>query len=83
MMQYAFDTLDFERVEFKTDVLNARARRGLENVGGAEGVLRSHITMWNNRQRSSIYYSIMKVTTALLKMNGAYLKKQFLKTLHR
>ena len=34
MMKYAFDELQFERVEFKTDVLNARARKGLQNVGG-------------------------------------------------
>jgi RimJ/RimL family protein N-acetyltransferase len=61
MMRYAFDELDFERIEFKTDVLNARARQGLKNVGGVEeGVLRSHMTMWNNRRRSSIYYSVLK-----------------------
>jgi len=60
-MKYAFDELKFERVEFKTDVMNARARKGLENVGGKEeGILRSHMTMWNNRRRSSIYYSVLK-----------------------
>ena len=61
MMKYAFDTLDFERVEFKTDVQNARARKGLQNVGGIEeGILRSHMQMWNNRRRTSIYYSVLK-----------------------
>jgi N-acetyltransferase len=61
MMKYAFDELNFERVEFKTDVMNTRARKGLENVGGKEeGVLRSHMTMWNNRRRTSIYYSVLK-----------------------
>ena len=61
MMRYAFEEMKFERVEFKTDVLNARARKGLQNVGGTEeGVLRSHMTMWNNRRRSSIYYSVLK-----------------------
>jgi RimJ/RimL family protein N-acetyltransferase len=61
MMNYAFEEMKFERVEFKTDVLNARARKGLQNVGGIEeGVLRSHMTMWNNRRRSSIYYSVLK-----------------------
>jgi N-acetyltransferase len=61
IMKYAFDELHFERVEFKTDVLNARARKGLEKIGGKEeGVLRSHMTMWNNRRRDSIYYSILK-----------------------
>jgi RimJ/RimL family protein N-acetyltransferase len=61
MERYAFEQLNFERVEFKTDVQNARARKGLENVGGVEeGILRSHMTMWNNRRRTSIYYSVLK-----------------------
>lgn len=61
MMQYAFEEINFERVEFKTDVLNERARQGLRKIGGVEeGILRSHMTMWNNRRRSSIYYSVLK-----------------------
>ena len=67
MLRYAFDELNFERVEFKTDVLNARARQGLRNVGGIEeGVLRSHTKMWNNRRRTSIYYSVLKDEWPLL-----------------
>lgn len=61
MMKYAFDKLNFERVEFKTDVLNKRARKGLEKIGSKEeGILRSHMTMWNNRRRDSVYYSVLK-----------------------
>ena len=61
MMKYAFETLGFERIEFKTDVQNARARQGLKNVGGIEeGILRSHMKMWNNRRRTSIFYSVLK-----------------------
>lgn len=61
MMKYAFEELGFERIEFKTDVLNARARKGLEHVGGIEeGTLRSHMQMWNNRRRTSVYYSVLK-----------------------
>ena len=61
MMKYAFDELGFERIEFKTDVLNERARQGLRNVGGIEeGILRSHLKMWNNRRRTSIFYSVLK-----------------------
>jgi RimJ/RimL family protein N-acetyltransferase len=61
MMKYAFEGLHFERIEFKTDVLNERARQGLRRVGGIEeGILRSHMTMWNNRRRTSIYYSVLK-----------------------
>jgi N-acetyltransferase len=61
MMRYAFDELNFERVEFKTDLLNERAKQGLRKIGGKEeGVLRSHMTMWNNRRRDSIYFSVLK-----------------------
>jgi RimJ/RimL family protein N-acetyltransferase len=68
MMKYAFDVLNFERIEFKTDVMNARARKGLQNVGGIEeGILRSHMTMWNNRRRTSIYYSVLKEEWPALK----------------
>jgi RimJ/RimL family protein N-acetyltransferase len=68
MMRYAFDDLHFERIEFKTDVLNERARQGLRNVGGVEeGILRSHMKMWNNRRRTSIYYSVLKDEWAELK----------------
>jgi N-acetyltransferase len=68
MMKYAFDELHFERVEFKTDVLNVRARKGLQKIGGKEeGILRSHMTMWNDRRRDSIYYSVLKIEWPLLK----------------
>ena len=61
MMKYAFEELNFERVEFKTDVLNERAKQGLRKIGGIEeGVLRSHMTMWNSRRRSSVYFSVLK-----------------------
>jgi RimJ/RimL family protein N-acetyltransferase len=61
MLRHSFDNLLFERVEFKTDVLNARARKGLEKIGGKEeGILRSHMTMWNNRRRDSVYYSVIR-----------------------
>ncbi len=61
MMNYAFEQLNFERVEYKTDVLNERARQGLRNIGGIEeGILRSHMKMWNDRRRTSIFYSVLK-----------------------
>ena len=61
MMQYAFEKLKFERVEFKTGVLNMRARKGLEKIGGIEeGILRSHSLLWNGRRRTSVYYSVLK-----------------------
>ncbi len=61
LLDYAFTTLLCERVEFKTDVLNVRARRGLEAIGAKEeGTLRSFNYMPNGRRRDAVYYSILK-----------------------
>jgi RimJ/RimL family protein N-acetyltransferase len=61
LLEYAFTTLGCERVEFKTDVLNLRARRGLESIGAKEeGTLRSFNYMPGGRRRDAVYYSILK-----------------------
>ncbi len=61
MLQYCFVTLNFERVEFKTDVLNLHARNALIRIGAKEeGILRSHTLMTHNRRRDTIYYSILR-----------------------
>lgn len=61
MIEYAFESLNFERVEFKTDVLNMAARKALTRIGAKEeGVLRSHTLMTRGRRRDTIYYSILK-----------------------
>lgn len=61
MLRLVLEDWGYERVEFKTDVLNERAKKGLQKLGATEeGVLRSHMTMWNQRRRSSVYYSILK-----------------------
>jgi RimJ/RimL family protein N-acetyltransferase len=61
LLEYAFEILQCERVEFKTDVLNVQARKGLRNIGAKEeGVLRSYNFMPDNRRRDAIYYSILK-----------------------
>ena len=60
-LSYAFDVLDWERVEIKTDNLNERAKQGLRKIGAKEeGVLRSHMQMPLNRRRDSVFFSILK-----------------------
>ena len=69
-MQYAFEHLKFERVEFKTDVLNKASRRALEKIGAKEeGILRSHTLMHDGRRRDTIYYSILKDEWGKIKMS--------------
>ncbi|MEX0168486.1 GNAT family N-acetyltransferase [Streptomyces sp. LMG1-1-1.1] len=61
LLDHAFGELECERVEFKTDVLNAGARRGLAGIGATEeGVLRSFNYMPGGRRRDVIYYSILR-----------------------
>lgn len=61
LLQYCFEALSFERVEFKTDVLNLPARNALTRIGAVEeGILRSHTLMTHNRRRDTLYYSILR-----------------------
>jgi RimJ/RimL family protein N-acetyltransferase len=60
LMQHAFEILQAQRVEFKTDVLNQQARAGLRNIGAREeGVLRSFNYMPDGRRRDAIFYSVL------------------------
>lgn len=66
LLGFVFDELGFLRVEFKTDVLNTKARKALMKIGGVEeGVLRSHTLMPHGRRRNTIYYSILQNEWAL------------------
>ena len=61
LLDYAFNELGFERVEFKTDERNTKSRRALEKLGAQyEGCLRSHMLMTDGFRRNSVYYSILK-----------------------
>jgi RimJ/RimL family protein N-acetyltransferase len=61
MLRYAFETLEFERVEFKADSRNEQSRRGMEGIGATfEGTLRSHTLMSDGFRRSTVFYSILK-----------------------
>jgi len=61
LFQYLFSETKTLRIEFKTDVLNIAARKGMEKVGLVkEGILRSHTLMTNHRRRDTLYYSILK-----------------------
>ncbi|MEU5510775.1 GNAT family N-acetyltransferase [Streptomyces fungicidicus] len=61
LLDHAFDVLECERVEFKTDVLNTVARKGLISLGAQEeGVLRSFNYMPGGRRRDVVYFSILR-----------------------
>ncbi|HEV7331473.1 MAG TPA: GNAT family protein [Flavisolibacter sp.] len=61
LLSYAFEELEFERVEFKTDARNQASRTAIEKIGGQyEGTLRSHTVMLDGFRRDTVYYSILK-----------------------
>ena len=74
MISYCFEVLDFERVEFKTDVLNIPARKALSRIGMTEeGVLRSHTLMTHDRRRDTIFYSVLKSEWNALKIKNNWI----------
>ena len=59
-LRHAFETLDAERVEFKTHARNERSRGALLGIGATfEGVLRHHTIMPNGSNRDSAFYSVL------------------------
>jgi RimJ/RimL family protein N-acetyltransferase len=61
MLSHAFDSMNLNRVEFLTDVLNTTSRSAIVRLGATEeGILRSHIIMRGGRVRDSAVYSIVR-----------------------
>ena len=74
MLQYAFETLKFDKVEFRADERNIASRKAIEKIGGKlEGILRKDTLMLDGFKRSTCCYGILKeewdeVKENLLKM---------------
>jgi RimJ/RimL family protein N-acetyltransferase len=61
MLQYAFETLAFEKVEFRVDERNVRSRKAVEKIGGKlEGILRKDTVMLDGFRRNTCCYGILK-----------------------
>ncbi len=61
LLQFAFDTMQFERVEFRADNDNKRSIAAMKKIGcTVEGVLRNHMPKPNGGRRDSIILSILK-----------------------
>lgn len=61
LLQFAFDQMGFERVEFRADNNNKRSIAAMQKIGcTVEGVLRNHLPMPNGKRRDSIVLSIVK-----------------------
>ncbi len=61
LLQFAFETLDMKRVEFRADYRNKNSINAMKAIGcKEEGVLRSHLILPGNERRDSIILSILK-----------------------
>ena len=61
LLEYAFDVLEYERVEFRADATNSRSIAAMKSIGcTVEGILRSHVIKHDGVRRDSIILSILK-----------------------
>lgn len=60
LMRYVFETLRWNRVEYKTDARNQRSRDAILRLGATqEGVFRKHMVLADGHVRDSVYFSII------------------------
>ena len=68
MLNYAFEELEFEKVEFRIDERNIRSRKAVEKLGATlEGILRKDTVMKDGFRRSTCCYGILKEEWTILK----------------
>jgi len=61
LLDYAFNQLDFNRIEFNADVRNEKSIFAMKSLGAeAEGVLRKHTILPDGYCRDTIVLSILK-----------------------
>ncbi|TNJ46405.1 GNAT family N-acetyltransferase [Tamlana fucoidanivorans] len=61
MLEHAFETLNFDKVEFRVDERNSRSRKAVEKLGATlEGILRKDTLMPDSFRRNTCCYGILK-----------------------
>jgi len=61
MLDYAFGTLSFEKVEFRVDERNLRSRKAVEKLGASlEGILRKDVYLLDGFKRNTCCYGLLK-----------------------
>jgi len=60
LMRHTFETLKFNRVEYKTDLRNTRSQAAIRKLGARqEGVFRKHMIMADGHVRDSVFFSVI------------------------
>ncbi|MBU2996093.1 GNAT family N-acetyltransferase [Cellulophaga baltica] len=61
MIDYAFNELNFEKIEFNIDERNIKSRKAVEKLGcSLEGVLRKNVYLLDGFKRNTCCYGILK-----------------------
>ncbi|MGH8518234.1 MAG: GNAT family N-acetyltransferase, partial [Panacagrimonas sp.] len=61
LLGHAFDVMQLDRVEFKTDALNQVSRTAIARLGATqEGIFRRHMVMPDGRVRDTVWFSILR-----------------------
>ncbi len=60
MLQHAFETMKFEKVEFRIDERNLQSRRAVEKLGATlEGILKKDVYLQDGFKRNTCCYGIL------------------------
>ena len=61
LLEFAFETIGFDRVEFRADNRNKRSIAAMQKIGcTVEGILRNHLPTSDGTRRDSIVLSMLK-----------------------
>ena len=61
LLQFAFETIGFERIEFRADNRNKRSIAAMQKIGfTVDGILRNHLPSSDGTSRDSIVLSMLK-----------------------
>lgn len=70
LLQHAFETWQFNRVELVTDVRNLRSRAAIKKLGATEeGILRQHMVLEDGHIRDTVMHSITQSEWPTIKLN--------------
>ena len=70
LLTHGFESMNLNRVEFKTDSLNLRSQNALKRIGAVEeGTLRQHMIQPDGRLRDSVYFSVIREEWLKVKSN--------------
>lgn len=74
LLTHAFDVLDCQCVQIRTDALNKNSQRAIERLGARrDGLLRGHQVTADGRLRDTVVYSILRHEWPGVRQNLTYL----------